>query len=305
MHAAAMRIKPALLAMRFLMLLCLCCVHACIAQGKAQRIVCLAPSITEMVYALGCGERIAGCSLQSTVPPQARQLPDVGPYMDPSLEKILLLKPDACIAIKDGTPSRLIQRLKQAHIAVCVLEIDSFDELKAAVRTLGDVLDVPQNAQDVIASIDDSLKKINRRVALLSASAARPTVLFQLQQYPVIAVSPQTFGGRLIELAGGVNIIDSGRRSPYPVIGMEEIIQKDPHVIIIAGMGDASKDAQAVLRWKRWPQLSAVRNNRVFAVDSDLFTRPALRSISAAEQLAGMLFPSRRTLPRENTARFN
>ena len=255
-----------------------------------QRIVSLAPSVTELLFALDCGHLMAGRSTYSSTPQEAMRLPDVGPYNRPSLESIIALRPDLCIALSDGTPEPLLRQLRSLGIEVIELTISSFDDLEASIITLGHALHREEKAKLEIENMRNRLETLHSRIVSLGASGM--SVLFQLQENPLIAAGPSSFAGQLIEKAGAVNA--AGNNSmPYPILGMENIHFMSPDVIIIAGMGNAEDDKRSASSWKRWKTIPAVRKGRVYVVDSDLFTRPSLRAVDALEELIRILYADR------------
>ena len=255
-----------------------------------QRIVSLAPSVTELLFALGCGHLVAGRSTYSTTPGEAMLLPDVGPYNRPSLERIVALRPDVCIALSDGTPEPLLRQLRSMGIGVIELSIGSFDDLEAAIATLGHALGREAKAQQQIGYMRNRLETLRSRIR--TAESGSISVLFQLQENPLIAAGTSSFAGQLIERAGAVNAV-GGNPMPYPILGMEKVHFLSPDVIIIAGMGNTEADKRSALRWKRWKTIPAVRTGRVYVVDPDLFTRPSLRAVDALEELIRILYPDR------------
>ncbi len=254
-------------------------------RAACRRIVSLAPSVTELLFSLDCGARVVGRTTNSNMPAEALSLPDVGPYNRPSLEKIVSLRPDLCIALSDGTPESLLRQLRGIGIGVIELSISSPESLGDAILLLGRELGAGEKAALEAGKLRRRLEAAQARIP---AAGKGVPVLFQLQDEPLIAAGPGSFAGQLIERAGGVNAVGKAS-SPYPVIGMEEVLLLAPQVIIIAGMGDAEADRRSALRWRRWGAVPAVRDGRVHVVDPDIFTRPSLRAVDALDELAAII----------------
>lgn len=252
------------------------------AFASPQRIVAMAPSVTELLFSLGCGSRVVGRSHFSTEPLEALSLPDVGSYIRPSLEKIVSLRPDLCIGVKDGNPPSLVRRIEQAGIPVLLLDISSFESLEGAVLQMGEVLGISDKAEETVEKMRRHLQETQLRVKNLKKRDV--SVLFQLQTGPLIAASPRSFAGSLIELAGGTNAISDKGEALYPVLSREEAASLRPDVILVAGMGN-SPDEDSVQKWKAWSSRS-----RVFIVPSDSFTRPSLKALEALDELVRILY---------------
>ena len=243
--------------------------------ARPRRIVSLAPSLTEILFALGCGSRIAGRSTFSTWPPEAQKIPDVGAYNRPSAEAVAALRPDLCLALRDGTPERTVETLRRMRIPVLVADIRSFETLAEAVVLIGKAVGAEEKARA-------EAERFMREVQSLRRAPApdAPRVIFQLQRRPVIAAGPRSFAGSLLEAAGVRNAVQ-GAAALYPMLGREDLLLLAPDAVIIAGMGDPKLDELAARDWQG--------KARVFTVDSDLFTRPSLRSADALRQLTRLL----------------
>ncbi|MGN1038614.1 MAG: ABC transporter substrate-binding protein [Mailhella sp.] len=252
------------------------------ASASPQRIVAMAPSVTELLFSLGCGSRVVGRSHFSTEPPEACSLPDVGSYIRPSLEKIVSLRPDLCIGVKDGNPPSLARRIERAGIPVLLLDISSFESLEESLLHLGKVLSVPDKAEENVEKVRRHLQETQLRVKNLKKQDV--SVLFQLQASPLIAASPRSFAGKLIELAGGVNAVSAKGEALYPVLSREEAAALQPDVVLVAGMGHSS-DEESVQKWQKWSSRS-----RVFIVSPDTFARPSLRALEALDELVRLLY---------------
>lgn len=257
-----------------------------VVPADPQRVVALAPSITEMVYELGQGRRLKGATQYSNVPAAARALPRVGSYVAPDLERIVALRPDLCLATKDGNPETVVNRLQALHIPVYVVNPKT---LKGVMRTLleiGGLLNAKPRAAQLVQEMQTKIRDVERRVA---RAKTRPRVFFQIGIAPIVSVGSDTFAGQLIRIAGGINVA----RGPvaYPRLTMEQVLALRPDVIVITSMARGVAFTQVKKRWQQWPSLPAVHNGRIFIVDANLFNRPSCRLVQGLELLARCIHP--------------
>ena len=251
-----------------------------------QRIVSLMPSITEIVFALGAGSRIKGVTLFSNEPPAAAQLPKIGSYVHPDLEKIISLRPDLCLAVRDGNPKHIVDRLSELGIPVYTIDPRNLAEIMESVMLLGQVLGSEEKARDIAGQIQSKINAAAKRVA---NAADRPRVFFQIDASPIISAGSNTFIDQLIAQAGGINL--AAGPTPYPRYSWEDILRMQPEVVIIASMAGGYTDEQLKAEWRKWPEVPAVRNNRLYVVNADLFDRPTARLADGLELLVNIFYP--------------
>ena len=164
-----------------------------------RRVVSLAPSITEIIFALGAGDRLKGVTEYSDHPSEARFLPKVGSYVHLDLERIVSLKPDLCIAVRDGNPKNEVAQLEAFGIPVYAVDPRSLKTTVDTVLEIGRLLNDTQNAQSLANQMRARIKNVKERVA---ATAKRPRVFFQIGTAPLISAGTDTLIGELIAAAG-------------------------------------------------------------------------------------------------------
>ena len=245
-----------------------------------QRIVSLMPSLTEMVFDLGRGDRVVAVTQYSRRPAAVRQLPRVGSYLHLDLERILAMRPDLCLASRDGNPKAIVDRLEALGIAVYVFDPRSLEGIMDAVTRLGTILHAAPRADEEVKAMRERLQQVDARVEGFST---RPRVFFQIDAGQIVSAGSNTFIDQLISRAGGKNLAAGGR--PYPRYSWEEILAMDPEVVIITTMAGGFSDEQLKAAWQRWPQIPAVRDGRIYVVDADKFDRPTLQSFDCLEML--------------------
>ncbi len=251
-----------------------------------QRVIALAPSITEIIFALGQRERLAGITRFSDFPPEAAFFPKVGTYVHLDLEKIASLKPDLCVAIKDGNPLAVIKRLESLKIPVYAVDPRNLDELLKTVREIGSLVDAVSEA-DLL--VHDTTKRVEKVKSKVAKAVSRPRVFFQIGISPIVSAGTQTFIHELITLAGGINITRGS--VDYPRFTREEVISLSPDVFFISTMAREGGFDKIKAQWKRWPCIPAVRDGRIYLIDSNLVNRPTPRLAEGLEILAQHLHP--------------
>lgn len=251
-----------------------------------QRIVSLMPSITEIVFALGAGSRVKGVTLYSNEPPAAAELPKVGSYVHPDLEKIISLKPDLCLAARDGNPRHIVDKITELGIPVYSIDPRNLAEIMESIMLLGKVLENEEQARDLVQQMQRKIAAATRRVA---QAGNRPRVFFQIDASPLVSAGSNTFIDQLITQAGGVNL--AAGPTAYPRYSWEDVLLMQPEVVIIASMAGGYSEEELKEAWRRWPEVPAVRNNRLYVVKADLFDRPTPRLADGLELLVDIFFP--------------
>ncbi len=251
-----------------------------------RRIISLMPSITEIVFALGRQDRLMGATRFSTDPPAAALLPRVGSYVHLDLEKIVSLEPDLCLAQRDGNPRDIVEKIEQLGIAVYVLDPRDMAGIMDAIARLGEVLEAGEQAARIVGEMRE---KITAFQAVISRTARRPRVFFQIDASPIISAGSNTFIQQLITMAGGENL--AAGATIYPRYSWEDILVMRPEVVLIASMAGGHSEMELKSAWMRWPRIPAVRDQRVHVVEADLFDRPTPRLLDGLRTLIPLIHP--------------
>lgn len=252
-----------------------------------KRVVALAPSVTEIVFAIGRQDLLKGVTQYSNYPPEAGAIYKVGSYVKLDLERIVALKPDLCIATKDGNPKEIVERLMSLGICVYVIDPRSLDTMLDSITQIGVLLNATDAACALVRSLQNRIDEVARLVANVEH---RPKVFIQIGVTPIVSVGTQTFIHELIERAGGVNLARGD--TPYPRFSREQVLALAPEVIIITSMDRAAVFEQIKAQWSRWPTIQAAKNQRIYVEDSDLFDRPTPRLVDALERLIRLIHPA-------------
>ncbi|WP_323995566.1 cobalamin-binding protein [Aeromonas hydrophila] len=259
---------------RWLTLLCLLCMSPTLLAGTPTRIVSLTPHLTELLFAIGAGDRIVATDDASDYPPEVKRLPQVANYRSINLEALLAQKPDLIVAWRSAQ-SRMLAPVEQLGIPVFYSEPTDFASLATEMRALGKTLGVEQTAN---AEADAYLA----RLAALGQRYGKPKhikVFYQLWYPPLTSVSGNAWPAQAIELCGGENVMTAAR-TPYPQVSLEQVIKANP-ALILAG----SQDPDALRHWQQWPNLDAVRHQRLHLINSDELHRFTPRALNAVEQI--------------------
>jgi iron complex transport system substrate-binding protein len=254
--------------------------------NNPTRIIALAPSITEVIFDLEQEKKLIGVTQYSTHPPEAESLPRVGSYVRLDIEKIVALQPDLCLAIKDGNPKHTIAKIVALGIPVYVIDPRNLLQIMDSITRLGGVLNAAGKASDLVADMSSRIKEVKKK---LNRIAHKPRVFFQIDAEPLFSAGTDTFINELIELAGGINT--AAGENPYPRFSWEDILVLQPDIVLISSMAGGQTPEELEKSWQKWRQLAAVKNNKVYIVDADLFDRPTTRLVDGLEMIAGLIHP--------------
>jgi iron complex transport system substrate-binding protein len=249
------------------------------------RVVSLAPSITETLFAIGLGQRVVGVTEFCDYPPEARAKPKVG-YRNPNLETIVALQPDLVLAPREFLGVDVVGKLEQLKIPAFILDAKTVEDIPSHIQTIGRMLDHAGPANQAAMTLRQHLAELRTKIEALP----RPRVLYVLNSQPLITVGPGSFLHHLIELAGGANVA-ARAKAPYPRLNMEEVIKGDPELIVFPGGGAEGIPESERQLWQRWTTISAVRDRRLHEVPSDLLNRPGPRIVQGLERLARIIHP--------------
>jgi len=255
-----------------------------------QRIVSLAPSVSETLFAIGAGPLMVGRTDYCNYPPEVETLPSIGGFAASSIsiETILDLEPD--IVIGGSTyQSEVIDALDTAGITAFVVQPASLDEIKKTILLLGTITDHANDAQIIIDDMQTRIDAVTIKVTEIPQEE-KPRVFYEVWHEPLMTTTHKTFIGEIIELAGGVNIFND-LNEQYPSISAEQIIASDPQVIVGPSNHADQLTAEIISQREGWQDISAVKNESVYILDGDIVSRPAPRIIEALEEMAAILYP--------------
>jgi iron complex transport system substrate-binding protein len=257
-----------------------------IVPDNPQRVIALAPSITEIVFDLGQEHKLKGATQFSDYPVAAKSLPRVGSYVRLDLEKIVALQPDLCLAVKDGNPRHVVEKITAMGIPVYVLNPRNLDQTMDSINRVGSLLQAEQRAQQLVDGLSYRISHVRSQV---EQTTKRPRVFFQIDLNPMVSTGNNTLIHELIELAGGINT--AAGKDSYPRFSWEDILHLQPDIVVISAMAGGLHEQQLKKLWQEWKQLAAVQNDQVFVVDAGLFDRATPRLVAGLEILAKIIHP--------------
>ncbi|MCE5243540.1 MAG: cobalamin-binding protein [Desulfobacteraceae bacterium] len=256
------------------------------AAHPPARIVSLAPGVTEIVFALGEGQRLVGVTELCDYPEKARSIARVGGFLSPDLERIAALKPDLCLAAWNGSPPPATGRMKELGIPFFAVHPEDMDGVMEAVGTIGRLLDAGPKADELVRGMRERLDRVKSRIAL---AGNLPGVFFQIGVAPIVSAGGHTLVDELITLAGGRNL--AAGPVPFPRFSREQVLALRPEVIVVSSMGRCEVFEKTADDWREWQSLPAAGADRIHVVDSNLFDRPTPRLIEGLELLARIIHP--------------
>lgn len=254
----------------------------------AQRIIALAPHITENLYAIGAGGRIVGTVSYSDYPPAAEQIPRVGGYNSFDLEGIIAKQPDLIIAWLSGNPQAQLEQLERLGLTLYYSEPRRFADVADNLRRLGQLTGYSPQAEATAQRFETDIQQLR------SHYSERPpvSVFYQIWEQPLMTINRDHLIHEAITTCGGVNVFaDLERLSPR--ISREAVLEHNPEAIIGGGMGE--DDPEWLQAWRRWPQLNAVAENHLFFIPPSLLQRHTVRIVEGMTMLCEHLDTVRQT----------
>ena len=267
------------------------------SRGKAVsfdqvpgRIVSIAPSNTEILFAVGGGDRVVGVTEWCNYPEEATTREKVGGFSAKTLsvEKVISLNPDVVVGDR-SMHEEVAAVFENAGIPVVLLETKDFDQMYGNILIAGLITGHGQEAQDLVDSLTSRVQKIADKVGSLKSSEKK-RVFWEIYDDPLMTAGVDTFIGQLITAAGGISIFSDVEGS-WPQVSTEELISRDPDVIISSNSHGGELKKEDVIARPGWDQLTAIRNDELYLIGEDKVSRPGPRLIDGLEEVARILYP--------------
>ena len=243
-----------------------------------QRIVSLAPGITETLYALGLADKIVGVTNFCNWPAAALQKQRVGGFINPSIEQIVSLKPDLIIATADGNRQDTVRQLERIGLIVYVTNPSDTNGILRSISHLGEITACKNAAATLVRQLQKRLSNIEAQILHKN----RPRVFFQIGLEPLITVGGKTLINEVIDRAGGRNMASSDT-ARYPRYSPEGIMAGSPDIILFAPMANDKEFIAVKNYWQKFEGIPAVKNNRIYPINTDLISRASPRIVDAIE----------------------
>lgn len=256
----------------------------------AERIVSLAPSATEILFAVGAGDQVIGRDSFSNYPESVSDLQDVGGSMgDYSMETITSLNPDLVLLTEINTPEQVKALEDLGLTAYYIKNPVQLDGLYPILETVGQLTGHEKEAAELVSSLTDRVAKVTVTIA---KAQDKPLVFYELDGSDAAkpwTSGPNTFMDQLIQMAGGVNV-GSAMKDAWAQISLEELLVQDPDIILLGDAAYGMTAEQVAIR-AGWETLNAVKNKSIFAFNDDLASRPGPRMVDGLEELAKLIHP--------------
>ncbi|MFC2027034.1 cobalamin-binding protein [Chloroflexota bacterium] len=253
-------------------------------EGTPSRIVSLAPSNTEILFALGLGDKVFGVTEYCNYPEEASAKEKVGGYSGVDMEKVVAINPDLILA-EDLHKQEVIPALEQLGFTVIALVPHNLQEVMDSITLIGTITGAEAAASQIVDDISQRIKAITDVTDGLTEED-KVKVLYVIWHEPIMSVGTDTRIHELIEKAGGINIAEVAGEG-YPTLALEEIVSINPQVIIV----NDDISLQSILNETRLSEVDAIVNGMVYGINADLTNRPTARIIEGLELMAKMIHP--------------
>lgn len=262
-----------------------------LATWPARRVVSLAASTTEILFAIGAGSTVVGVDVYANWPAAVQAVPRVGTQQEPSVEAILGLRPDLVVSGTSANRQSTVESLERLGVPVFVTQTEDLAGLVRTIVNLGDLVGHRPGAEALVQTIQAGLDQVRAQ----ARATPRVRTLVVVWNDPLWVVGPQTYAADLLAAAGGDNVAtDAG--PGYPRYSLERVLRHAPEVVVMATHAD-ERAGDPWQPWRRFATLPAVRDGRLLIVDGDPIFRPGPRAVEAAQTLFRALHPTASTTP--------
>ncbi len=261
-------------------------------SAQPERIVSLAPSNTEVLYACGLGDKVVGVTTFCNYPEEVAEKEKVGGFSDPSVEKIVELNADLVLATT--IHEKYLEEMENLGLTVLVLNPGTVEDVMAEIKLVGEITGNVEEAEQCVSEMKAKIDKVQTALEDLP-DEDRVRVFYLLWDDPIMTIGPNALLHEIITLAGGVSV-SSDADTDYPTYSLEVLVEKDPEAIIFTVMGSGGGiDAENLKTQAGWSGISAIKNDRVYGIDDDLMSRPGPRIADGLVEVAKALYPDRFT----------
>ena len=256
-------------------------------ENLPERIVSLAPSNTEILFALGLEDKIVGVTDYCDYPEAAKNKEKIGGFSEPNIEKIVSLKPDLVLAT--DMHQKPVEELEKLNIPSVVLDPKDFDDMFDSIEIIGKATGHQNEAMMLVKDLKERIKNVEDTVAKIPTDK-QPKVYYELWPSPITSTGPGTFVDDIIQRAGGENIAKDAKKA-YPQYSQEMIVAKNPDIIIFSHHGSSNQSVEDILTRQGWENISAIKNEKVVYLDENLVQRATPRLVDGLEQFVKIIHP--------------
>lgn len=253
-------------------------------EKPAQRIVSLAPHITEVLFYIGAGNKIVGTVHYSDYPKEALKIPRIGGYDKVNLEQIMTLQPDLIVAWQSGNDSRINTRLEELGFKVYYSEPTTLKDIANSMVRLATLVGTKEIGEEKKAQFLSRYKQLK----MANQSKQPLKIYYEVWRNPRYTLGGTHFSKEIFNLCSGENIF-ADLNEKAPIVSLEAIISRNPDVILTGDRHGEETLTEFRNHWQQWPQIKAVKKKQIYYVDADIFTRSSPRALNAAEHLCNLL----------------
>lgn len=254
-------------------------------QAPVQRIVTLAPHLTELVYAVGAGDQIVATIAYSDYPEQAKQIPRVGDAFRVDLEQLLAMNPDLVILWESGNPDALARQLRDLGLSVWVTEIGQLDDIPVMLRQIGDLSGHSAAGEQQAAAFETRLDSIRQQYR----DRTELSYFYQISEAPLYTVNGRHLISDGLSACGARNVF-AGLTTLAPVVDAESVLNENPDILFAPA---GSSFSGGLARWLKWPRLKAVRAGQLYYLSGEKISRASPRVLDAVEQACDFIDSAR------------
>lgn len=257
--------------------------------SNPQRIISLAPANTEILFALGLGDRVVGVTTYCNYPPEAKEKPKVGDFSAPNLEEVVAMAPDLILAA-NLHKDKVIPQFEAKGLPIFALSPGTIDGVLEAISMVGKITGKDKAAADLVKNMQSRIKAVTDKTGKLP-EVQKPRVFYAVWHDPLMTAGSETFIDEIIYKAGGINIAHN--LTDYADISLEMVITSNPEVMVAGvGMGEGEDlPLQFITKEARLQDTEARKNSRIYSINMDIIGRPGPRIIDALEQFAHIIHP--------------
>ncbi len=247
---------------------------------KVERVVSLAPNLTESIFAVGAGDRLVGVTTFCNYPEAAQKIQKVGDTMNPNMETIIALKPQIVFVSTASQIETFTKTLEANNITVFVTNPKDLSGVLTNLRTLGDIFGTPERTTVLLNELQTRIFAVDEQVR----DKPKIKTFVQISKEPLFTIGKDSFLTEIVERAGGVSVTKAVATA-YPKISKETALALNPDAIILSDSPDNTEPNDV------FKNSSAMKNKKVFKLNADILSRPAPRIVDALEQIAASLHP--------------
>lgn len=259
-------------------------------EKKPDRIISLAPNLTELLFALKLNEEIVGVTSFADYPEEALYKTKIGTILEPNIEKIITMKPDIVFAAGINK-MEIIEKLKNLGIKVVGFNPQTINDVFLVIKKAGQLTGKNDRARELVTDMYIELSQIQDMVDKVLENRSRPKVFYEIWSDPLYTAGDNTFIDDVIKIAGGINI-GANARGSWPQYSIEKLLLENPDIYISSPHSAPYKvTVESIKERENYQNIKAIKNNRVYIIDQNIISRPSPRIIEGLKKFVKAIFP--------------